>query len=121
MAGFVTMENGVSPSTTKSSVPVAVTVWGTFQFAAVNVRVVRSTVPSVGVSVSSVIVTSATGLVSSTIVNESVPPASVVVRPPVGVTVMPATSLSVFVAFRSAGSTPEKLGSALTIASNTTK
>ena len=45
-------------------------------------------------SSSAPIVTSAVGWVLSTTVNVAVPPASVVVSPAVGVTVMPAASLS---------------------------
>ena len=48
-------------------------------------------------------VTSAVGWVLSTTVKVAVPPASVVVRPDVGVTVMPAASLSVLVTATSAG------------------
>ena len=46
------------------------------------------------------IVTSAVGCASSTTVNVAVPPASVVTRPLVGVTVIPAVSLSVLVTVR---------------------
>ena len=59
------------------------------QFAAVNVRLAGATVPSVGSLELSAIVTSAVGCVVSTTVKVAVPPASVVVRPVVGVTVMP--------------------------------
>ena len=46
--------------------------------------------------------TSAVGCVVRTTVNVAVPPASVVVNPAVGVTVMPETSLSVLVTATSA-------------------
>ena len=52
------------------------------------------------------IVTSAVGCELSTTVNVAVPPASVVIRPEVGVTVMPAVSLSVLVTATSAASRP---------------
>ena len=55
------------------------------------------TVPSVVSFELTPIVTSAVGCEFSTTVNVAVPPASVVVRPDVGVTVMPAVSLSVLV------------------------
>ena len=55
------------------------------------------TVPSVASLELTPIVTSAVGCEFRTIVNVAVPPASVVVRPDVGVTVMPAVSLSVLV------------------------
>ena len=59
------------------------------------------TVPSVVSLELSPIVTSAVGCASSTTVNVAVPPASVVVSPLVGVTVMPDVSLSVFVTLTS--------------------
>ena len=62
--------------------------------------------PSVGSLELSAIVTFAVGCVLSTTVNVAVPPASVVVRPVVGVTVIPATSLSVLVTVTSAALTP---------------
>ena len=52
------------------------------------------------------IVTSAVGWVFSTTVKVAVPPASVVVSPEVGVTVMPAVSLSMFVTVTSLAFTP---------------
>ena len=52
------------------------------------------------------IVTSAVGCASSTTVKVAVPPASVVVSPLVGVTVMPDVSLSVFVTLTSLAFTP---------------
>ena len=71
-----------------------VTVCGVFQFAAVNVTLAGLTVPSDGLLELSPIVTSAVGCEFSTIVKVAVPPLSVVVRPKVGLTVMPAVSLS---------------------------
>jgi hypothetical protein len=81
-----------SPSSTRSSVPVTVTVCGTFQSAAVNVRLEIVTVPSVESLVMTGISTSAVGSLSSTTVKFAVPPASVVPRPANGVTVMPAAT-----------------------------
>ena len=62
-----------------------------------KVTLAALTVPSVVSFELKPIVTSAVGCEFSTIVNVAVPPASVVVRPDVGVTVMPAVSLSVLV------------------------
>ena len=87
----------MSPSSTTSLTPVTVTVRGVFQLAAVNVRLDTLTVPSVVSLELRPIVTSAVGCDVNTTVNVAVPPASVVVRPKVGVTVMPAASLSVLV------------------------
>ena len=81
---------------------------GVFQFAPVNFTTPANptlsglTVPSVGSLELSAMVTSAVGWLVRTIVKVAVPPASVVVRPEVGVTVMPAASLSVLVTATSA-------------------
>ena len=56
-----------------------------------------ATVPSAVFELLNPIVTFAVGWLVSTTVKVAVPPASVVVRPDVGVTVIPAASLSVFV------------------------
>ncbi len=72
-----------------------VTVCGVFQFAPVNVTLDGLTVPSAVFELESAMVTFAVGCDVSTIVKAAVPPVSVVVRPDVGVTVMPAASLSV--------------------------
>ena len=73
-----------------------------FQFALVNVSDATDTVPST-VSLELIpIVTSAVGSLSSTTVNVAVPPASVVVSPLVGVTVIPDVSLSALVTLTSA-------------------
>src|SRR5438552_8276256 len=85
------------PSWTWSSTPVTVTVCATFQFAVVKVSDAGATVPSVRSFDDNPIVTFAVGWLVRTIVNVAVPPASVGVRPDVGFTVIPATSLSVFV------------------------
>ena len=63
------------------------TVCGTFQLALVNVRLAGLTVPSVGLLELSAMVTSAVGCEFSTTVKCAVPPASVVVRPEIGVTI----------------------------------
>src|SRR5437867_679030 len=85
------------PSWTRSSTPVTVTVCATFQFDVVNVRHTGATVPSVRSLDDNPIITFAEGWVFRTTVNVAVPPDSVVVSPEVGFTVIPATSLSVFV------------------------
>ena len=94
----------MSPSSTWSSAPVTVTVWGTFQLAAVNVRLAAGIVPSVRSLEATGMTTSAVGWLFRTTVKLAVPPASVVPRPATGVTVMPAPSLSVFTSATSAGS-----------------
>ena len=66
-----------------------VTVCAVFQLAVVKVRLAGETVPSVVSLELSAIVTSAVGCVLSTTVKVAVPPASVVVSPVVGVTVIP--------------------------------
>src|SRR5438093_741435 len=85
------------PSTIASSTPVTVTVCARFQFTVVNVSDAGATVPSVRSLDDNPIVTFAVGWLVKTTVNVAVPPASVVVSPDVGVTVIPATSLSVLV------------------------
>ena len=87
--------------------PVTVTVLATFQFAGVKVRLTGATVPSVASLLARGITTTAVGWLLSTTVKLAVPPASVVTRPAVGLTVMPAASLSLFVAATSAASRPE--------------
>ena len=100
------------PSASASSTPVTVMVTGVFQFAPVNFTtpvnptLAGLTVPSVGSLTLSAMVTSAVGWLARAIVNVAVPPASVVVRPEVGVTMMPAASLSVLVTATSGASKP---------------
>ena len=89
-----------------SSTPVTVTVCGVFQFAGVKVRLTGETVPSLVLLDDKSMVTSAVGSVLSTTVKVSVPPASVVVRPEMGFTVIPGVSLSVLVTVTSSGSRP---------------
>ena len=72
-----------------SSTPVTVTVCAMFQLAAVKIRLAGETVPSVVSLLDSAMLTSALGWVSSTTVKLAVPPASVVIRPLVGLTLMP--------------------------------
>jgi len=72
-----------------------VTVCGRFQLAAVNVRPSGETVPSSGSLDARRIVTSAAGGVSRTTLNAAAPPPSVVTRPEIGLTVIPAVSSSV--------------------------
>ena len=64
------------------------------------------TVPSVVSLELRPMVTSPVGCELSTTVNVAVPPASVVVRPAVGLTMMPTVSLSMLVTETSAGSIP---------------
>ncbi len=90
------------PSSITSSTPVTVTVCATFQFAVVNVTLAGATVPSVRSFDDNPTVTFAVGCVFKTTVNVAAPPTSVVVSPAGGVTVIPATSLSVFVTDTSA-------------------
>jgi hypothetical protein len=68
----------------------------------VNVTLVGATVPSLASLELRPIVTSAVGWVFSAIANVAVPPDSVVTKPVVGLTVMPAVSLSVLVTETSA-------------------
>src|SRR5258706_11622744 len=82
------------PSTIGSSTPVTVTVCVTFQFAVVNVTLAGATVLSVSSDLVNPTVTFAVGWLVRTTVNVAVPPASVVVSPAIGFTVIPATSLS---------------------------
>jgi hypothetical protein len=83
-------------SSTGSSTPVMVTVWGVDQSLEVKLRNVGLTVPSVVSPLDRPITTSAVGWESSTTVNVVVlptPAASVTVRPIAAVTVMPAVSV----------------------------
>ena len=77
-----------------------------FQLPVVNVIEAGDSVPSPASEVLSPIVTLPVGWLWSTIVNWSLPPASVVVRPEVGVTLMAAVSSSTLVTPTSSGSTP---------------
>src|SRR2546423_10700223 len=83
----------MSPSSTKSSTPVTVTVWGVFQLAAVKVKLDGETVPSAVLPLLMGTVTFAVGWLFNTTVKVAVPPASVVVNPEAGETVTPAVSL----------------------------
>jgi hypothetical protein len=83
-----------------------VTVWGVFQLADVKVKLGLSTVPSAVLSEVIPMLTSAVGWLFRTTVKVAVPPASVVVKPLVGVTVMPLLSLSVLVTATSLALTP---------------
>ncbi len=91
VAAAVTIVYAMLPSTTRSSTPVTVTVWATFQLTVVKVTLAGATVPSVRSLLVSPTVTFAVGWVSRTTVNVAVPPASVVTRPEVGATVIPGT------------------------------
>ena len=78
----------MSPSTAGSSLPVTVMVCGVFQLAAVKVRVVMSSVPSVSSKPEMVTVTSAVGALSRTTSKVLVPAASVVMRLPLPSTLL---------------------------------
>src|SRR5262249_18197784 len=109
----VTIWYATSPSSRKSLTPVTVTVCGVFQLAGVNVML-AGTVPSLVSLDDRFTVTSATGLVCSTTLKVAVPPASVVTRPPVGLTLTAAVSLSWLVTTTFKPLTPLKAASALT-------
>jgi hypothetical protein len=83
-----------------------VTVCGTFQFAAVKVRLFVERRPSATLLLASGIATAAVGWLVSDTSKVAVPPASVVTSPAVGVTVIPATSSSVLVTGTSFGLRP---------------
>ncbi len=106
VAAAVTIAYATLPSTTKSFTPVTVTVCAVFQFAGVNITEAGATVPSVKSLDESPIATLAVGWLVSAIVNVAVPPPSVVVRPEIGITVIPAVSLSVLVTPTSAALIP---------------
>src|SRR5436190_947506 len=91
----------------------------TFQFALVNVTDEAETVPSAVLDEVSEKVTLAVGRELRTTENVAVPPASVVVKPDTGLTVMPGVSSSVFTAVTSAGLRPLYFGSALVAAAVT--
>src|ERR1044072_4741154 len=95
------------PSWTWSSTPVTVTVWATFQLAVRNVRLAVENVASAGSLLATGIATLAVGWLLRRTVKLAVPPASVVTRPVVGVTVMAGSLLSVFAPDTSAGFVPE--------------
>ena len=80
-----------------SLTPVTVVVCGISQFSGVKVILDGETEPSVVSLELNAMVTFAAGSVFKTIVNIPVPPASVVVNPETGDTVIPASSLSIFV------------------------
>src|SRR5262245_56114169 len=99
------MVYGTSPSSTGSSAPVTTTDCGTFQSAAVNVRLDVETAPSEGSVEATGITTSAVGWLFRTTSNDvgALTP-SLVTRPATGVTVTPAASSSAFETPTSAGS-----------------
>ncbi len=96
----------MSPSTSSSSTLSTSTRWAVFQFAGVKVRLVGDTLPSVLSLLLRPIVTSPLGRLFSTTLNWSTPGVpvgpnpSVVTRPLIGVTVMPALSSSRLVTWR---------------------
>ena len=88
-----------------------VTVCGVFQLAVVNVRLAAETIPSAVFAEETATATSYAGALARTTVNWALPPASVVVSPKAGVTMMPAVSSSMFVTETSAGLSPANFGS----------
>src|SRR5438093_1047893 len=100
------MVDGKSAVERKTATPVTVTIWAKFKLAAVKVRLEVETVPSAVLLEDRPRVTAAVGWLVRTTLNVAVPPASVVVRPAVGVTVNPAVSLSWLVTETSAGLRP---------------
>src|SRR5207344_2063281 len=114
VAGAVTMLYTMSPSSTTSLTPWTVTVCGRFQFALVNVRLTGLTVPSVGSLELRLITTFAVGRDASTTVNVGAsPPISDVIRPEVGVMMIPAVSSSMLMTETSFGSVSSYFGSPL--------
>src|SRR5260370_1432787 len=94
------------PSSTKRWAGEGGRVWAVFQLAEVNVRLAGDTVPSAVLLDDRPMVTFAVGCELRTTVNVAVPPASVVIKPEVGVTVIPAVSSSLLVAETSAAFRP---------------
>ena len=82
------------PSSTKSLTPVTVIVCGVDQLAMVKVADAGDTVPSAALELVTLTVTVfvSVGWLVSTTLKVAVPPASVVTKPEVGETVMPAAS-----------------------------
>ena len=102
----VGMKGSATITTKTTMTPVTVTVCAVFQFALVNVSDAGDTVPAAVSSDDRSTSTSAVGSAVNTTVNVAVPPASVVVRPEVGVTVTPDASLSVLLTDTLAGFKP---------------
>src|SRR5438132_1328322 len=102
----------MSPAALASARPV--TVWATSQLAGVKVSDETDTVPSAASPEATAMVTPAVGWLVRDTANVAVPPASVVTRPVVGVTAMPATSLSALTSRTSGASRPSYRGSRLT-------
>src|SRR5437762_3506628 len=100
------MVYAIAPSWTASSTPVTVTVWATFQLAAVNVRLAGAATPSAALLEPTGITTSAVGWVWGATWDVAVPPASVVARPATGDTMIAAASLSALLTATSAASIP---------------
>src|SRR5438309_1179677 len=96
----------IAPSWTWSSTPVTVTVCGAFQLAAVNRREEGRAGQSRALLEATGMTTSAVGWLFKTTENVARPAASLVTRPEVGVTGIPATSLSDFDSTTYVGSMP---------------
>ena len=95
--------------------PVTVTGCGAFQFNGVKTKEAGDTVPSVVSELDKSIVTVSVGSEFRTTENVSLPPSSVVLRPDVGLTVIPALSLSVLETTTSSTGKPSYAGSALEV------
>src|SRR5207237_8577758 len=96
----------MSPSSTKSSTSVRVTVWAVFQLAAVTVRYALSLHDALPILEERPIVTFAVGCELRTTVKVAVPPASVVDRKSVGEGKSAAVCLSVLVTGTTAALSP---------------
>src|SRR5437762_13920071 len=94
----------MSLSSRKSLTPVMVMVWVTFQLAAVKTTLLAEIVPSAVLLECRLIVTFAVGWELRMIWKVAVPPASLVISPPMGTTVMPGASSSALVTDTSAAS-----------------
>ena len=106
LAFAVIMVYAILPSSTLSLPPVTVTVCVVLQLAVLKVTLAGDTLPSLVSLLLRLIRTLAAGWVLSLMVKVAVPPASVVTSPEVGVTVNPATSLSLLVTLTSAAFKP---------------
>src|SRR5438552_3033669 len=116
VAAAVTDRKGTGPYASHQITPYAVTGFDVFQFAGVRVTWAGAAPPSLLSLDDSPTLTLAYARSLHAALPISVPPPSVVVRPEVGVTVIPAVSLSVFVTTTSTGFIPLYPGSVLVAA-----
>src|SRR2546429_8971880 len=103
----------MSPSTSKSSMPVAVMVWATFQSAGVNVRLAAETLPSDASLDATGITTSAVGWLVSTTVKLGGAPGSVGAKPAAGGAALKGAALFAVGGGPSGGLVPVYAGSPL--------